>query len=253
MTNTTSTTAEDTAQKESAPAGTKGAIQSKHVDSIAAPAHGQEVLAHKIAVPGGAVMMLPEAAAAINRHHTDATAHAQSAIDHARAAGDLLLRVKEELPHGEFIPWVEANCRVSARQAQRYMRASRGLPIAVTAPKNDTVSYLGDLHIDPDEMLIIVRTVEGWREEIFVVPAEEHPGRLYVMCMAGPVGEGCHAAATKRPIPPDWVNAMISRHLSGDMAGTKVSRTKVAAGLSREKWCELSGAPLREEWEVPHV
>ena len=253
MTNTTSTTAEDTAQKESAPAGTKGAIQNKRIDSIAAPAPEQEVLAHKIAVPGGAVMLLPEAAAAINRHHTDATAHAQSAIDHARAAGDLLLRVKEELPHGEFIPWVEANCRVSPRQAQRYMRASRGLPIAVTAPKNDTVTFLGGLHIDPDEMLTITRTVEGWRDEIFVVPAEERPGHLYVMCMDGPVGEGCHAAMTKRPMTPYWVNVMLSRHLSGDMTGTKVSRMKVTAGLSREKWCELSGVPLREEWEVQHV
>ena len=246
----TNTTKEGTAQKESAPAGTKGAIQSKHLDSTSAPAHGQEVPAHKIAVPGGAVMLLPEAAAAINRHHTDATAHAQSAIDHARAAGDLLLRVKEELPHGEFIPWVEANCRVSPRQAQRYMRASRGLPIAVTAPKNDTVTFLGGLHIDPDEMLTITRTVEGWRDEIFVVPAKEHPGRLYVMCMDGPVGEGCHAAMTKRPMTPYWVNVMLSRHLSGDMTGTKVSRMKVTAGLSREKWCELSGVPLREEWEV---
>jgi len=86
----TNTIKEGTAQKESAPAGTKGAIQNKHVDSIATPAPEQEVPAHKIAVPGGAVMLLPEAAAAINRHHTDATAHAQSAIDHARAAGDLL-------------------------------------------------------------------------------------------------------------------------------------------------------------------
>ncbi len=34
------------------------------------------------------------------------------------------------------------------------------------------------------------------------------------------------------------------------MTGTKVSRMKVTAGLSREKWCELSGVPLREEWEV---
>ena len=50
MTSTTSTTAEDAAQKESAPAGTKGAIQSKHLDFIAAPACGQEV-------PGGTLPM----------------------------------------------------------------------------------------------------------------------------------------------------------------------------------------------------
>lgn len=122
----TNTIKEGTAQKESAPAGTKGAIQNKHVDSIATPAPEQEVPAHKIAVPGGAVMLLPEAAAAINRH----------------------------------------------------------------------------------------------------------------------------AAMTKRPMTPYWVNVMLSRHLSGDMTGTKVSRMKVTAGLSREKWCELSGVPLREEWEV---
>ena len=50
MIQSTDTTAGDTAQKESAPAGTKGAIQSKHHDFIAAPACGQEV-------PGGTLPM----------------------------------------------------------------------------------------------------------------------------------------------------------------------------------------------------
>lgn len=77
-------------------------------------------------------------AADINRHHQQAQAHASQAIEHAIEAGRLLLQAKEQLPHGQFLPWLEANCQVSARQAQRYMRAAQGKSLA----KNDTVSYL---------------------------------------------------------------------------------------------------------------
>jgi len=47
----------------------------------------------------------------------------------ARTAGELLLRVKAELPHSEFLPWWAENCEVSERQAQRYMRAAQGRPL----------------------------------------------------------------------------------------------------------------------------
>ena len=32
------------------------------------------------------------------------------------------------LPHGQWLPWLEANCQVSGRSAQAYMRVARELP-----------------------------------------------------------------------------------------------------------------------------
>jgi hypothetical protein len=93
-------------------------------------------------------------AADIDRHHAEAIACAASAVEHAKAAGTLLLQVKAQLPHGEFVPWMQAHLAVSKRQAQRYMTAAMGKPApariaAKPAPadapetvKSDTVSLL---------------------------------------------------------------------------------------------------------------
>ena len=56
-------------------------------------------------------------AAEINREHNLAVGFAAKAVEHARRAGELLLQVKASLPHGAFLPWVEANphyCKVVA-------------------------------------------------------------------------------------------------------------------------------------------
>lgn len=81
-------------------------------------------------------------AEAINHHHRLAMASAADAVNHARAAGDLLMKMKDALKHGEFLPWLATNCEVSERQAQRYMRAAGGKPITARSIKCDTVSDL---------------------------------------------------------------------------------------------------------------
>jgi hypothetical protein len=80
-------------------------------------------------------------AAEINRHHLLARGHADAAIQHAVDAGRLLLQVKTQLMHGEWLPWLRANLEVSPRQAQRYIAAfeQRTKPV-----KCDIVSHLPD-------------------------------------------------------------------------------------------------------------
>jgi hypothetical protein len=78
----------------------------------------------------------------INAAHKQAIDHADKAIHFAKQAGDLLLLVKADLPHGDFLPWVEANCTVSLRQAQRYVAAAQGKRLPISAIKYDTVSHL---------------------------------------------------------------------------------------------------------------
>lgn len=80
----------------------------------------------------------------INRLHLLAYASANDAIEHAKAAGLLLLEVKSKLKHGKFLHWVRDNSQVSLRQAQRYMAVAQGktIPLRRLIEKNDTVSHL---------------------------------------------------------------------------------------------------------------
>jgi hypothetical protein len=80
----------------------------------------------------------------INRRHLLAHAAANDAIEHAKAAGVLLLEIKSRLKHGQFLHWVSDNAQMSLRQAQRYMAVAQGktIPLRRLIEKNDTVSHL---------------------------------------------------------------------------------------------------------------
>ncbi len=78
-------------------------------------------------------------ASQINDHHDRATRHATSALEHARQAGELLQQAKQQVGHGEWLPWLSANCRVSPRQAQRYLKVANNWQAIA---KNDAASYL---------------------------------------------------------------------------------------------------------------
>jgi hypothetical protein len=68
---------------------------------------------------------LPELAARIRAEH-DATAIAmQRGVDHAMAAGDLLIEAKAQLKHGQWLPWLRDHCAMSERTAQLYMRLAK--------------------------------------------------------------------------------------------------------------------------------
>ncbi|MBK7001827.1 MAG: DUF3102 domain-containing protein [Rhodoferax sp.] len=81
----------------------------------------------------------------INALHTQAKIHATNAVRLATKAGELLLKVKSELPHGQFTTWLAENCSVSERQAQRYMAGAQGKArLQVPVVKTDMMSDLPD-------------------------------------------------------------------------------------------------------------
>jgi Protein of unknown function (DUF3102) len=65
---------------------------------------------------------LPVLAATINEHLEAAEAATRRGLEHAIAVGALLIEAKELVAHGEWLPWLQANCRVSERSAQVYSR-----------------------------------------------------------------------------------------------------------------------------------
>ena len=86
----------------------------------------------------------PATSTEINRLHQLATKTAAEAVEHAKQAGELLMKVKAQLRYGQFVKWIEENLVVSLRQAQRYMAVAQGKPIPVRelAAKNDMVSQM---------------------------------------------------------------------------------------------------------------
>ena len=80
-------------------------------------------------------------AADINAEHERAFGKATEALEHARRAGELLLQAKAAVGHGEWLPWVEANCKFSVRTAQGYIRLAQGWE--TLSAKCATVAHLG--------------------------------------------------------------------------------------------------------------
>ncbi|PZP95529.1 MAG: hypothetical protein DI587_22260 [Variovorax paradoxus] len=79
----------------------------------------------------------------INRLHDLASQRAAEAIDYAKQVGLLLIEAKASVKHGDWLPWLAQNVRVSARQAQRYIAIAEGKPVPVRqlATKSDAVSH----------------------------------------------------------------------------------------------------------------
>lgn len=83
-------------------------------------------------------------ASAINDLHEKARSSAADAVRYGAEAGALLLEVKAQLAHGQFLRWVKQNLDVSERQAQRYMAHASGKLRSVRDlfEKYDGVSHL---------------------------------------------------------------------------------------------------------------
>lgn len=61
----------------------------------------------------------------INKLHQLAQQSATEAIDHAIAAGELLIETKKSVGHGSWLSWIQENVEFSERTARNYMRVAR--------------------------------------------------------------------------------------------------------------------------------
>lgn len=78
----------------------------------------------------------------INHLHLQIGRLAIEALDYARQAGELLLVVKAQLPHGEFQGWVDQHLHCGLRQTQKYMTIAREWSLLEQAKANSN-SLLG--------------------------------------------------------------------------------------------------------------
>jgi hypothetical protein len=60
----------------------------------------------------------------INTEHQLVLSSGQSTMAHAVRTGELLIDAKKKCKHGQWLPWVEANCEFTRFTAHRYMKAA---------------------------------------------------------------------------------------------------------------------------------
>jgi hypothetical protein len=158
-------------------------------------------------------------ASEINRLHDMALASANRAVDYAKQAGVLLLEVKRQLPHGEFMPWLSANVKVSERQAQRYMRSALGKVTVRALLKSDTVSGLPNWLPSAGHFSSVFF---GVGDLLFVQEKADTPGYFRVAFFYG-----SELQWTRRGVCGEYVGLTISAMLPGAYA---------SPGLDRLQW-----------------
>lgn len=73
-------------------------------------------------MPEYPLVNVESAAAELNRLHLEIEGKLRATVADAIRAGEILAKIKESLPHGDFTPWVKANCRFSDRTARQYIQ-----------------------------------------------------------------------------------------------------------------------------------
>jgi hypothetical protein len=68
---------------------------------------------------------LADLAARINAEHEAAGGALKRSLQHAIAAGELLLEAKDQLKHGQWLPWLKGHCQISERTVRLYMRVAK--------------------------------------------------------------------------------------------------------------------------------
>jgi hypothetical protein len=98
-------------------------------------------------------------AAKANREHSQAQMAARQAVKHAVEAGELLLKAKEAVGHGNFIKWIEENFEGTPRHATRYMRLAKAAD---------------QKRIDPDEVSSLTEAENMLRDQDAEPTREEY-------------------------------------------------------------------------------
>jgi hypothetical protein len=162
-------------------------------------------------VTAAAISSAPaDLAPAINEQHRLAIAKARDAIEHARRAGELLLRVKAALPHGAFLQWLAANVDVTPRQAQRYMAAALGKPMPVRAIKYDAVSQLPER----EAAFVPMSGCAMWTRAdraVFFVEQSEDTGYFHASRVETPGADDVVHDYTHRPVRADYVELVLQQ------------------------------------------
>ena len=153
--------------------------------------------------------------ARIRHEHEQVATSMMSVINHAIAAGELLLEAKRQVKHGEWLPWLAENCDIAERTAQVYMRLARtplekrnavaDLPLrdaltSLASPSAPAPDEDGDALIEADkkELIAAVLRQDGRMREF--------SARCIEMCKKHNLTDAEFAASWISPDKSAWIN-----------------------------------------------
>lgn len=159
---------------------------------------------------------LPLLADEIRQAVASARQNARATITSAISAGEKLIEAKTLVPHGAWLPWLEANCEISERQAQKYMRLARsksavtadlGIEAAIDAlasgpARPEFLPLAGHLAVG------LVRAADGYNE-IWVSSSYQHAGFYYINHVSTSHGGGGFVTGTRKPVKADFATAFV--------------------------------------------
>jgi hypothetical protein len=162
-------------------------------------------------------------------------------MKHALHCGELLLAAKKLVGHGEWLPWLAANCTVSERTAQAYIRVASRRPeleekaqqrcgfedlsfrqglklLAEPTKPTKTATELFEDEARPDSKYIPPkeRYLCGTRDgtTVYIAHAEKHPGYCFVTRHDfGELKEDNLSVVEtpKRPVRNDFIESALDR------------------------------------------
>ncbi len=116
---------------------------------------------------------LADLAARINAEHEAANAVLQQGLQHAVAAGRLLIEAKAQVKvhRGHWLPWLKANCTASPRTCQAYMQVAKSFTAVggddeTNAQRVAHLSFRDALSRMAETGSIIADNSESWRRAI---------------------------------------------------------------------------------------
>jgi hypothetical protein len=118
---------------------------------------------------------LTDLAARIQVEHLAVSAALKESVRHAIAAGELLIEAKTQVPHGQWLPWLDKHCSISERTAQLYMRCAKNRGTIEDQIRNgiadlslNEAAALLMLSSDVRKLIEMVKTMEGLQGEELV-------------------------------------------------------------------------------------
>lgn len=116
----------------------------------------------------------------INSEYLKAKSSIVDSANHLLECGRLLTEKKEELGHGNFTPWVEAECKFTPDAARRMMRASRKQESTLDLTEDDAIAISRDTWGNANKSVVTTYTGKGdWKTpEKFIAPVRDALGHI---------------------------------------------------------------------------
>jgi len=166
---------------------------------------------------------LPILAAEIKTALDACNTAAKTAFSEAIVVGERLIEAKALLKHGSWLPWLGNHCRLSERQAQKYMRLARAKDaLAAKAPLTADLTIERAIaalsvakptnHLPPAGF---IKIGDHKSDAIVVAPAFQYPGFFYVTRLTTNKDGTGDMVGGRRPIRHDLVEVMLAAMDSG--------------------------------------